>query len=87
VIDHSVQVDAFASRLAFGTNVELEFERNRERYAFLRWGQGAFSDLKVVPPGTGIVHQVNLEYLGAWSRSGTASRFPTRSSAPTRTRR
>ena len=64
VIDHSVQVDAFASRLAFGRNVELEFERNRERYAFLRWGQGAFSDLKVVPPGTGIVHQVNLEYLG-----------------------
>src|SRR3954452_24823594 len=64
VIDHSVQVDAFASRLASGRNVELEFERNRERYAFLRWGQGAFSDLKVVPPGTGIVHQVNLEYLG-----------------------
>jgi aconitate hydratase len=64
VIDHSVQVDAFASRLAFGRNVELEFERNRERYAFLRWGQGAFRDFKVVPPGTGIVHQVNLEYLG-----------------------
>ena len=64
VIDHSVQVDAFASRGAFAHNVELEFERNRERYAFLRWGQGAFTDLKVVPPGTGIVHQVNLEYLG-----------------------
>jgi aconitate hydratase len=63
VIDHSVQVDVFGSRGAFRRNVELEFERNRERYAFLRWGQGAFSDLKVVPPGTGIVHQVNLEYL------------------------
>src|SRR5437868_7365330 len=64
VIDHSVQVDAFASRFAFATNVEREFERNRERYAFLRWGQRSFADLKVVPPGTGIVHQVNLEYLG-----------------------
>src|ERR671933_845094 len=63
VIDHSVQVDEFATRLAFRRNVELEFERNRERYAFLRWGQTAFSDFKVVPPGTGIVHQVNLEYL------------------------
>jgi aconitate hydratase A / 2-methylisocitrate dehydratase len=63
VIDHSVQVDAFASRAAFGRNVELELERNRERYAFLRWGQRAFADFKVVPPGTGICHQVNLEYL------------------------
>ena len=63
VIDHSVQVDEFATRLAFARNVELEFERNRERYAFLRWGQGAFRDFKVVPPGTGICHQVNLEYL------------------------
>jgi aconitate hydratase len=63
VIDHSVQVDEFASRLAVGRNVELEFERNRERYAFLRWGQGAFDGLRVVPPNTGIVHQVNLEYL------------------------
>jgi aconitate hydratase len=63
VIDHSVQVDVFASRLAFARNVELEFERNRERYAFLRWGQGAFRGLAVVPPGTGICHQVNLEYL------------------------
>ncbi len=63
VIDHSVQVDAFASRLAFGRNVELEVERNRERYAFLRWGQSSFSEFKVVPPGTGICHQVNLEYL------------------------
>jgi aconitate hydratase len=63
VIDHSVQVDEFATHLAFARNVELEFERNRERYAFLRWGQRAFSDFKVVPPGTGICHQVNLEYL------------------------
>jgi aconitate hydratase len=64
VIDHSVQVDAFASRMAFGRNVELEFERNHERYLFLRWGQNALRGLKVVPPGTGICHQVNLEYLG-----------------------
>src|SRR5262249_30638725 len=63
VIDHSVQVDLFASRLAFARNVELEVERNRERYAFLRWGQRALRDFKVVPPGTGICHQVNLEYL------------------------
>ena len=63
VIDHSVQVDEFASRLAIRRNAELEFERNLERYAFLRWGQGAFADFKVVPPSTGIVHQVNLEFL------------------------
>ena len=63
VIDHSVQVDEFATRLAIFRNAELEFERNRERYAFLRWGQGAFADFKVVPPSTGIVHQVNLEFL------------------------
>ena len=63
VIDHSVQVDEFASRLAIVRNAELEFERNRERYAFLRWGQGAFDNFKVVPPSTGIVHQVNLEFL------------------------
>src|SRR6476619_6706249 len=63
VIDHSVQVDDFASRLAIRRNAELEFQRNRERYAFLRWGQGAFEALKVVPPNTGICHQVNLEFL------------------------
>ena len=63
VIDHSVQVDEFATRLAIVRNAELEFERNRERYAFLRWGQGAFDNFKVVPPSTGIVHQVNLEFL------------------------
>src|SRR5579863_9045599 len=63
VIDHSVQVDVFGSPGAFARNAELEFERNRERYAFLRWGQGAFDNFRVVPPDTGIVHQVNLEYL------------------------
>ncbi len=63
VIDHSVQVDVFGSRFAFERNAELEFERNQERYAFLRWGQGAFDNFRVVPPETGIVHQVNLEYL------------------------
>ncbi len=63
VIDHSVQVDAFGTAQAFAHNAELEFERNQERYAFLRWGQGAFRNFAVVPPDTGIVHQVNLEYL------------------------
>ena len=63
VIDHSVQVDAFGTRDAFRVNAEREFERNQERYAFLRWGQGAFEHFSVVPPDTGIVHQVNLEYL------------------------
>jgi aconitate hydratase len=63
VIDHSVQVDVFGTRDAFRVNAEKEFERNKERYAFLRWGQGAFEGFKVVPPDTGIVHQVNLEYL------------------------
>src|SRR5580700_7385271 len=63
VIDHSVQVDKFGDANAFGLNAELEFQRNRERYAFLRWGQTAFKNFKVVPPDTGIVHQVNLEYL------------------------
>ncbi|HST63340.1 MAG TPA: aconitate hydratase AcnA, partial [Longimicrobium sp.] len=63
VIDHSIQVDAFGSAEAFEQNVELDYGRNAERYAFLRWGQQAFSNFKVVPPNTGIVHQVNLEYL------------------------
>jgi aconitate hydratase len=63
VIDHSVQVDFFGTELAFHLNVEKEFERNRERYALLRWAQKAFRNFRVVPPGTGIVHQVNLEYL------------------------
>src|SRR5947209_8701922 len=65
VIDHSVQVDMFGSNQAFARNVEREYERNSERYALLRWGQQAFSNFRVVPPGTGIVHQVNLEYLAS----------------------
>ncbi|MFO1016020.1 MAG: aconitate hydratase AcnA [Hyphomonadaceae bacterium] len=70
VIDHSVMVDHFASTSAFAMNVDLEYERNVERYQFLRWGQQAFQDFRVVPPGTGICHQVNLEYLGqsVWVR-------------------
>ena len=63
VIDHSLQVDRFGTHDALARNTAIEFERNRERYAFLRWGQQAFRDFKVVPPGTGIVHQINLEYL------------------------
>ncbi|HEX8209051.1 MAG TPA: aconitate hydratase AcnA [Longimicrobium sp.] len=63
VIDHSIQVDAFGSAEAFEQNVELDYQRNAERYAFLRWGQQAFANFNVVPPNTGIVHQVNLEYL------------------------
>ncbi len=63
VIDHSVQVDLFGTRAALEQNAEIEFARNRERYEFLRWGQQAFSNFRVVPPATGIVHQVNLEYL------------------------
>ena len=65
VIDHSVQVDYFASGDAFGRNVEVEYERNRERYTFLKWAQGSFDNFSVVPPGTGIVHQVNLECLAS----------------------
>ena len=63
VIDHSVQVDEFGSPRAFDVNALLEFQRNKERYAFLRWGQTGFRNLAIVPPDTGIVHQVNLEYL------------------------
>jgi aconitate hydratase len=76
VIDHSVQVDEYGSPLAFKKNVELEYARNRERYLFLRWGQQAFANMKVVPPGTGICHQVNLEYLArvVWTENGVA--FP-----------
>ena len=65
VIDHSVQVDAFGAADALARNVALEYERNRERYQFLRWGQGAFRNFRVAPPGAGIVHQVNLEYLAS----------------------
>jgi aconitate hydratase len=76
VIDHSVQVDEFASRFAFARNVELEVERNRERYAFLRWGQGSLRDFKVVPPGTGICHQVNLEHLARVVEERDSVAFP-----------
>ncbi|HEX6899292.1 MAG TPA: aconitate hydratase AcnA [Thermoanaerobaculia bacterium] len=72
VIDHSVQVDEYGSAAAFLINAEKEFERNRERYAFLRWGQTAFDNFKVVPPDTGIVHQVNLEYLARVVMTGEA---------------
>src|SRR5580658_9452500 len=74
VIDHSVVADVFGSPDAFRRNVEIEFERNHERFQFLRWGQDAFSQFKVVPPGTGIVHQVNIEYLArvVMNRDGVA---------------
>ncbi len=74
VIDHSVILDVFGTADAFERNVALEYERNGERYQFLRWGQGAFDDFKVVPPGTGIVHQVNIEYLArvVFERDGVA---------------
>jgi len=64
VIDHSVQVDEYGTAGALAANTAIEFSRNRERYSFLRWGQTAFRNFSVVPPNTGIVHQVNLEYLG-----------------------
>jgi aconitate hydratase len=80
VIDHSVMVDAFGNARAFDVNVEREYERNRERYAFLRWGSSAFDNFRVVPPGTGICHQVNLEYLAqaVWTKkeNGAAVAFP-----------
>ncbi|MEV4146997.1 aconitate hydratase [Amycolatopsis sp. NPDC049691] len=74
VIDHSVIIDVFGRPDAFERNVEIEYERNRERYQFLRWGQGAFDEFKVVPPGTGIVHQVNIEHLArtVMARNGQA---------------
>ena len=69
VIDHSVQVDKFASANSLKENVDIEFNRNSERYSFLKWGQQAFNNFRIVPPGTGICHQVNLEYLSkvVWS--------------------
>src|SRR3990172_1808258 len=80
VIDHSVQVDFFGTTIAFRLNVEREMERNGERYALLRWAQKAFRNFSVVPPGTGIVHQVNLEYLAhvvmVEERDGMAVAFP-----------
>ncbi|MCF5232269.1 MULTISPECIES: aconitate hydratase AcnA [unclassified Pseudomonas] len=80
VIDHSVMVDKFGSTSAFEQNVDIEMQRNGERYAFLRWGQSAFDNFSVVPPGTGICHQVNLEYLGrtVWTKDedGRTYAFP-----------
>src|SRR6187551_2580603 len=76
VIDHSVQVDAYATRMAIATNVDRDYERNGERYAFLRWGQQGFENLKVVPPNTGIVHQVNLEYLARVVEERDGVAFP-----------
>ncbi len=76
VIDHSVQVDQFGSNEAFGINALLEFQRNQERYAFLRWGQKAFSGFRVVPPDTGIVHQVNLEYLASVVFTSDGQAYP-----------
>jgi aconitate hydratase len=76
VIDHSVQVDEYATARAIFRNAELEFERNRERYAFLRWGQTAFDNFKVVPPNTGIVHQVNLEYLARVVEARDGQAYP-----------
>ena len=88
VIDHSVIADLFGTADAFERNVEIEYERNGERYQFLRWGQGAFDDFKVVPPGTGIVHQVNIEYLASVVMAAQRSwPTPTPASAPTRTPR
>ena len=77
VIDHSVMVDKYATPEAFAYNVDKEMERNRERYAFLRWGQLAFDNFRVVPPGTGICHQVNLEYLArtVWSEERDGKKF------------
>ncbi len=76
VIDHSVQVDDFATRFAIERNSELEFQRNRERYAFLRWGQSAFASFKAVPPNTGICHQVNLEFLARVVEERDGQAFP-----------
>ncbi len=80
VIDHSVMVDSFGNPRAFEINVDLEYERNKERYEFLRWGAGAFANFRVVPPGTGICHQVNLEYLAqtVWTNEegGVTQAFP-----------
>ena len=89
VVDHSVQVDFFGTAEAMKQNLEMEFKRNRERYELLKWGQQAFKTFRVVPPGIGIVHQVNLEYLAKGVLSAGTGSFiiPTRWSAPIRTRR
>ena len=90
VIDHSVMVDEFGTPARSSMNVDREYERNIERYQFLRWGQTAFDNFRVVPPGTGICHQVNLEYLAqvVWTdttRPATGTPIPTAASAPTAT--
>jgi aconitate hydratase len=97
VIDHSVQVDEAGTVNALRVNAELEFKRNRERYSFLRWGQDALKNFRVVPPDTGIVHQVNVEYLArvvftsgdveTQADGGIPLAYPDTWSAPTRTRR
>ena len=80
VIDHSVQVDNYGAANSLDLNNKMEFQRNQERYSFLRWGQSAFENFRVVPPNTGIVHQVNLEYLSRVifdvDRNGTRSAYP-----------
>jgi hypothetical protein len=91
VIDHSVMVDEFGTPQAADANVDYEYARNRERYEFLKWGSQAFDNFKVVPPGTGICHQVNLEYIcqTVWTSADQSARrwpIPTRWSAPTATR-
>ena len=77
VIDHSVQVDQSAKSDSFENNVDIEFERNGERYSFLKWGQQAFNNFRIVPPGTGICHQVNLEYLSkvVWSEEFQGDKY------------
>ena len=88
VIDHSVVADHFGTADALGLNGALEYERNKERYEFLKWGQKSFTDFAVVPPNTGIVHQVNLERLArVVFERGRRRPTPTPSSAPTRTPR
>ena len=89
VIDHSVQVDHFGSERALALNVALEFDRNRERYQLLKFAQRAFENFRAVPPGTGIVHQVNLEYLAPLvqfrAQHGELTAYPDSWWAPTRT--
>ena len=88
VVDHSVQIDHYGSKNALDLNMKLEFKRNEERYQFMKWGMQAFDTFKVVPPGIGIVHQVNLEYLARGvHKTARASTTPIRWSALTATRR
>lgn len=84
VVDHSIQVDHYGSKDALKRNMEIEFERNHERYQFIKWGMQAFDTFRVIPPGIGIVHQVNLEHLARGVHEKMASFIPTRLSAPIR---